>query len=297
MIHNVNCVDRDTIPLRFLTISYGNKKVVTRKSHSKFASSNPSNLLRVVDEEAWEEEGLVDLVCCLEVYSEEVIPGPSSRPSGVNGDLKRNVGMLRFISKIEILMNEKRERENADAVMQQKTRTMSKRRQSRNRIKKRSRRGGAGADSSMLAEDLQLKHISPVVDDPQPSPPTAKSRASAVRAQDMLHHVPEYIDTERPIKKEKEIPLVHRVRMSLTCKAGASFRRAIILSMGTQKDDPPLEPSPRDMPKFKGAAQMEVRAANDGARVLASMPTLLGPTPSAPHKDPGPEERRPQAPT
>ncbi|KAG2158581.1 uncharacterized protein EDB93DRAFT_1100249 [Suillus bovinus] len=28
-----------------------------------------------VDKEAWEEEGLADLVCCLEVYLEEVVPG------------------------------------------------------------------------------------------------------------------------------------------------------------------------------------------------------------------------------
>lgn len=39
-----------------------------------------------VDEEAWEEEGLVDLVFCLEVYPEEVMPSPSSRPSGVDGE-------------------------------------------------------------------------------------------------------------------------------------------------------------------------------------------------------------------
>ncbi|KAG2158613.1 uncharacterized protein EDB93DRAFT_1119377 [Suillus bovinus] len=100
------------IPLRFLTISYGNKRVVTQKgptskvrefkslqsfAHCKFCLQvHPLSSLRFrttcnlsfapceddsafeVDKEAWEEEGLVDLVCCLEVYLEEVMPGPLS---------------------------------------------------------------------------------------------------------------------------------------------------------------------------------------------------------------------------
>ncbi|KAG2158577.1 uncharacterized protein EDB93DRAFT_553864 [Suillus bovinus] len=83
------------IPLRFLTISYGNKRVVTQKGPTSKAH-HPLSSLRFrttcnfsfvpceddsaleVDEEAWEEEGLVDLVCCLEVYLEEVMPGPLS---------------------------------------------------------------------------------------------------------------------------------------------------------------------------------------------------------------------------
>ncbi|KAG2158696.1 uncharacterized protein EDB93DRAFT_1119872 [Suillus bovinus] len=110
MIHN--CIDWDAIPLRFLTISYGDKRVVTQKgptskvrefkslqsfAHRKFClQDHPLSSLRFrttcnlsfapceddsafeVDKEAWEEEGLVDLVCCLEVYLEEVMPGPLS---------------------------------------------------------------------------------------------------------------------------------------------------------------------------------------------------------------------------
>ncbi|KAG1818190.1 uncharacterized protein BJ212DRAFT_1349386 [Suillus subaureus] len=106
-----NCINWDAIPLRFLMISYANKKMLTRKgpaskvrefkslqsfAHRKFAiGDRPPSSLRFrttcnlssmpckddsafeVDEEAWEEEGLMDLVCCLEVYLEEVIPGPS----------------------------------------------------------------------------------------------------------------------------------------------------------------------------------------------------------------------------
>ncbi|KAG0701190.1 hypothetical protein DFH29DRAFT_579713 [Suillus ampliporus] len=116
-----NCIDWEATPLRFLTMSYGNKKVVTRKGpaskvrefkalqsfvHRKFSiKERPLSSLHFrttcnlsctsfedhsafeVDEEAWEEEGLRDLICYLEVYdSEEVMPGPGSSSSDDDGE-------------------------------------------------------------------------------------------------------------------------------------------------------------------------------------------------------------------
>ncbi|KAG2121728.1 hypothetical protein DEU56DRAFT_92311 [Suillus clintonianus] len=302
MIHN--CVDWDTIPLRFLTISYGNKRVVTRKgptskvrefkslqsfARRKFSiQDRPFSSLRFrttcnlslsplsyfkddsafeVDEEAWEEEGLMDLVCCLEVYSEEVMPGPSSRSAGVDGESgqdslqpeeehgdaqvhkqdrdfgerEEGEGKCRYSDvtedrdNVEAQSEQEQEKEaeqegeeqdltGEKELTEETEQTEEEEVESALRTKHSGRRRRvivsddedspkALDHSSMLAEDLQQKHISPVVDDPQPSPPTAKSRTSAVRAQE-IPHVPEYIDAERPIKKEKEIPLVHRVRVS-----------------------------------------------------------------------------------
>ncbi|KAG0693016.1 hypothetical protein DFH29DRAFT_438487 [Suillus ampliporus] len=73
---------------------------------------------------------------------------------------------------------------------------------------------------SRLAADLQQRPRAPVVDDPQPSAPNTKKRASAIHAQDMPH-VP---DTERAIKKEKENPLAHRVRWSSAAESSHEGR-------------------------------------------------------------------------
>lgn len=274
-----NCIDWDAIPVRFLMISYANKKVVTRKGPSskvrKFKSlqnfarrkfsiqDHPLSSLRFrttcnlgfmpceedlafeVDEEAWEEEGLVDLVCCLEVYLEEAMPGPSRKEAlqlvekepkdaQVHEQLRdfdeRNGGEGECSDLAEVSDNvgedgaqEEEEAEEGQDKEEQEEEEEEQTEEEKSTVQTRPfgrRRRAIVSDDedsprvfnrdSRLAADLRQIQKDPVIDDFQPSAPSTKNRVIAVRAQDVLH-VPE---TERPIKKEKETPPAYRSRVS-----------------------------------------------------------------------------------
>ncbi|KAG1726953.1 uncharacterized protein EDB91DRAFT_1165079 [Suillus paluster] len=285
-----NCIDWEATPLRFLTISYGNKKVATQKGpaskvrefkalqsfvHRKFSiKDRPLSSVRFrttcnlscttfedhsafeVDEEAWEEEGLRDLVCCLEVWlcdSEEVLPGPSSgvdgelgeealkpeeesedtqvheqvRVSGErediegesNGDVAEDKDSVEDEAEVEQEEEEQEEEKQEEEEKEREEESALRTRPSgrRQRVVVSDDEDSLKEFDRDLAADLQQKNkAAEVVDGPQPSAPIAKNRAgstSAIHAQD-IQRTPESIDIERPVKKEKEPPLAHRVRQS-----------------------------------------------------------------------------------
>ncbi|KAG2037931.1 hypothetical protein BDR03DRAFT_955916 [Suillus americanus] len=280
-----NCIDWDAVPLRFLTISYASKKVVTQKgpaskvrdfkslrsfAHRKFAiQGRPLSSLRFrttcnlsfmpckddsafeVDEEAWEEEGLMDLVCCLEVYLEAVMPGPSGEEAlqlveeehedarvrkrardtdewedteeecsdiaKVNNNAEEDGAQEKEAEEEKGQDTEKQEKKEEE--QEESEHTEEEEITVRTRPSGRRRRVIMSDDedsskaidrNSRLAADLQQIQKDPVVGDPQPSAPSVKNRTTAVRVQNMPH-VP---DAQRPIKKEKETPPAHRVRVS-----------------------------------------------------------------------------------
>ncbi|KAG2098411.1 uncharacterized protein F5147DRAFT_777655 [Suillus discolor] len=265
MVHN--CIDWSVIPLRFLTISYGNKKVATPKgpaskvrefkslqsfAHRKFCiRDHPLSSLRFrttcnlsttrfqddstfeVDTEAWEEDGLVDLVCCLEVYLEEVMPDPLSAEEAtqpveeehedtrvheqVRDPDEREVEEVEHSDIADVNDNveedkaqdedeAEKEQENKEEDQEENEKTDEFEESTvRTRPSHRRRWFVASDDedsskaldrSSRLTADLQQTEKAAVIGDPHPS---------------TRQHVP---DTERPIKKEKEIPPAHRVRVS-----------------------------------------------------------------------------------
>lgn len=282
MVHN--CIDWSVIPVRFLTISYGHKKVATRKgpaskvrefkslqsfAHRKFdIRDHPPSSLRFrttcnlsithfqddstfeVDNEAWEEEGLVDLVCCLEVYLEDVMPGPpsaevatqpveeehedtqvheqvrdSDEREGEEGehsdiaDTNDNVEEDEAQDEDEA-EKEEQEQENKEEDQEEDEKTDEFEESTVRTRPSRRRRWFVASDdedsskaldrNSRLTADLPQTEEAAVIGDPQHSVPSAENQLITARAQD-TPHVP---DTERPIKKEKEIPPAHRVRVS-----------------------------------------------------------------------------------
>lgn len=312
-----NCIDWDAIPLRFLTISCGNKKVVTRKgatskvrefkslqsfAHRKFSIQDrqPSSLcFRTtcnlsltpcednsgfeVDKEAWEEEGLVDLVCCLEVYLEDVVPGPlpgedalqpveedheytwvdekvqdsDEREDGEGGrrnvaEVKDNVEEHEAHDETE---NEQEEKEEEQDEIGEKEQTDEKEEITvRTRPSRRRRQVIVSDDEdspisldhiSRLATDLQQTQKAAVVDGSQPLAPGARNRTIAARAQDM----PRVPDTEQPIKKEQVIPSAHRVRVSSIVGSSQEGRAPF----GTHK---PLGQHVKQEPNSSSAGQM-----------------------------------------
>lgn len=198
----------------------------------------------------------MDLVCCLEVYSEEVIPGQSGkeafqpveeepedaqvheqvRDSNEREDgegecsdvaeVKSNVEEDEAQNDAEEGQQEKEEQEGKGKGKEEEQEETGENEQTeeeesivRTRPSGRRRRVivSDGEDSpkaidrsSRLVADLQQTQNTLIVDDPQPSAPSAKNRVIAVRTQD-VPHVP---DTERPIKKEKETPPAYRARVS-----------------------------------------------------------------------------------
>ncbi|KAG1719753.1 hypothetical protein EDB19DRAFT_628000 [Suillus lakei] len=205
-----------------------------------------------VDEEAWEEEGLMDLVCCLELYSKEVLPGPFSRSSDVDGESgqdslqpeeeledvqaheqvrvsdEREDGDGECSDAAEDKENVEGEAEDEDEAQKEEQREEQEKKEEEQeesalRTKPSARRRWvivsddedspkALVRDSRLAADLQQTQKAPIVDDPQTLVLNAKNRDSDVRVREMPHV---HVDAERPIKKEKEILLAHRVQVSL----------------------------------------------------------------------------------
>jgi hypothetical protein len=175
-----------------------------------------------VDEEAWEEEGLMDLVCCLEVYLEEAMPGPSGKEAlqpveeepkdaqvheHARDSDERKEGEGEFSDVAEVSDNvgedgaheeeaekgqdkEEQEEEEEEQTEEEEKSTV------RARPFGRRRRAIVSDDDdsprafdrdSRLAADLQQIQKDPVIDDSQPSAPSAKNRVIAVCAQNVLH--------------------------------------------------------------------------------------------------------------
>ncbi|KAG1788304.1 uncharacterized protein HD556DRAFT_861826 [Suillus plorans] len=245
MVHN--CIDWSVIPLRFLTISYGNKKVATRwgpaskvrefKSLQSFAHrkfdirDHPSSSLRFrttcnlsttrfqddstfeVDTEAWEEEGLVDLVCCLEVYLEEVMPGPQSGEEATQPVEEEHEDTRVHEQVRDPDEREGEEGEHSDIADTndnvEEDEAQDEDEDEGEKEEQEQENKEADQEENEKTDEFEEKKAA-VVSDPQHSVPNAENQLITARAQD-TPHVP---DTERPIRKEKEVPPAYRVRVS-----------------------------------------------------------------------------------
>jgi len=217
-----------------------------------------------VNEEAWEEEGLRDLVGCLEVrLHDEVIPGPvnnaeppprvpSAQPSHLNGELGE--ATLQPDEEPEDVQVDERsrdsdEQEEAEDATEEKDCVEEEESvlRLRTRSSGRYRRVVASEDEDRpetphlkLPVDSPQKHKVPLVDDPQPSVPSAKDRAGALPASEIsdvsgeslspiakaaVSFGVECIDAaQRQVKEEKEEPLTHRVRRSSAAESSNEGR-------------------------------------------------------------------------
>lgn len=212
----------------------------------------------------------MDLVCFLEVYLEEVMPGPlsaeeatqpveeeheetrvheqvrdSDEPEGGEGehsdiaDTNDNVEEDEAQDEDEDEAEkeqDKEEQENKEEDQEEDEKTDEFEESTVRTRPSRRRRWFVASDdedsskaldrNSRLTADLQQTEKAAAVGDPQHSVPSAENQLITARAQDTPHVSGEslpsatqvcvttkYIDTERPIKKEKEIPPAYRVRV------------------------------------------------------------------------------------
>lgn len=283
MVHN--CIDWNVIPVRFLTISHGNKKVATRKgpaskvhefkslqsfAHRKFdIRDHPPSSLRFrttcnlstthfqddstfeVDNEAWEEEGLVDLVCCLEVYLEEVMPGPPSGEEATqpveeehedthvheqvrdSDELEGGEGEHSDIADTndnveedeaqdeDEAEKEEQEQENKGEDQEEDEKTDEFEESTVRTRPSRRRRWFVASDdedsskaldrSSRLTADLQQTETLAAVIG-DPHPSIPSTKDQLITPR--AQDTPHVSDTEQPMRKEKEIPPAHRARVS-----------------------------------------------------------------------------------